>query len=75
MEQMTTYNSPQMMKRVNNLIDIVTYNEIKEGDTVTFRNERWIDESVVVTEMKEIRPSMGVFGDFKIPTFYSFLYL
>lgn len=77
MEQMTTYNSPQMMKRHkgDNVLSIVTYKEISNGDSVTFKNENWSDESIVVTEIKEQRPSRGDFGEYKIPTFYLLAYL
>lgn len=66
----TTFNSPQLLKRYSDgTIRIVTHQNISIGDNITFKNERWLDETKAVVEIKEQRPSMGDFADL-VPTSY-----
>jgi hypothetical protein len=67
----TTFNSPQMLKRYSNgELRIVTHKSLSNGDTIIFKNEKFLDESAVITDIKEQRPSMGEFGDQPRPTSY-----
>lgn len=70
-ENMTTFNSPQMLKRYpDGSLRIVTYNKLVVGSEVSFKNERWIDEKGVVSEIDSADKSMGDFGVHNTPTSY-----
>jgi len=72
MENLSVYNSEQLLRRYKDgQLRIVTYKELKEGDNITFKNERWVDESAIINTIQEARPSLGNFTPkYNTPTSY-----
>lgn len=72
MENLSTYNEPQLLRRYEDgSLRIVTYKELKEGDSIEFKNERWETEKGVISSVSENNPSPGNFQPkYNIPTSY-----
>lgn len=70
-ENMTTFNSPQMLRRYSDgYLRIVTYDKINQSDEIVFKNEKWVDEKGVVLDIRSSKKSSGIFDGFNIPTSY-----
>lgn len=68
---MSIFNEPKLMRRyADGTIRIVCHKEISVGETIEYKNERWLSESVMVTEIIESRPSLGDFGGNPVPNSY-----
>lgn len=65
-EFMPVYDKPQLLRRYQDKTIRIVYNQdLKVGDTISFKNERWNDEWVIIKAIKENRKSKVDFGNFE----------